>query len=43
MNAPASEVSAGVTDALFGVNALGPIKLARAALPLMLARNKVRQ
>lgn len=42
MNALASEVTAGVTDTLFGVNTLGPIKLTRAALPLMLARNKGR-
>jgi len=42
MNALAAEVSAGVTDALFGVNTLGPIKLTRAALPAMLKRGKGR-
>jgi NADP-dependent 3-hydroxy acid dehydrogenase YdfG len=42
MSALASEVSPEVTDALFGVNTLGPIKLTRAALPYMLARRKGR-
>jgi short-subunit dehydrogenase len=42
MSALASEVSPEVTDALFGVNTLGPIKLTRAALPSLLARNKAR-
>jgi short-subunit dehydrogenase len=41
-SALASEVSPGVTDAMFGVNTLGPIKLTRAALPSLLSRNKGR-
>jgi short-subunit dehydrogenase len=42
MSALAAEVRPGVTDALFGVNTLGPIKLTAAVLPAMLARRKGR-
>lgn len=41
-HALASETTAEVTDQLFALNALGPIKLTRAVVPLMLSRGKGR-
>ena len=41
-HALAEETTARVTEDLFALNTLGPIKLTRAILPRMLARNKGR-
>ncbi|GLC37615.1 hypothetical protein PLESTB_001667600 [Pleodorina starrii] len=41
-HALASETTAGVTDELMQLNAIGPIKLTRAVLPYMLQRNRGR-
>ncbi|KAG2484642.1 hypothetical protein HYH03_016595 [Edaphochlamys debaryana] len=41
-HAIAAETSSDVTDELMQLNAIGPIKLTRAVLPLMLARDKGR-